>query len=305
MIQSLSIAPLIGIFLCSAISSVCADSSCTPRVDRHEDLFECLALQAAGQGYDQTFIDLVELVYGKGFLSQGGRTSVEEMIEGLELDRKNLLDIGSGLGGPSITIAEHHRTKVFALEPNAWMRQQACRYLEESSAELQGEVNIISLPKASNLKGLNNNFFDVVFCKESLLHIPDSVKPHFFAEIFRVLRPGGVLVILDWVKGDTPYSVETLQMMELDGVAYHLIPRDRYTSYLEGAGFRGWSWEDKTSESQRHSYENVLRLRQLKGEITQRFGIKIFEESVQSWQWQQNAFHRREIQTGLIRAYKI
>ena len=37
--------------------------------------------------------------------------------------------------------------------------------------------------------------FDVVFSKDALLHVPD--KDALFAEIFRVLKPGGVFAAIE------------------------------------------------------------------------------------------------------------
>ena len=39
--------------------------------------------------------------------------------------------------------------------------------------------------------------FDIVFSKDALLHVPD--KDALFAEIFRVLKPGGVFAASDWM----------------------------------------------------------------------------------------------------------
>ena len=41
--------------------------------------------------------------------------------------------------------------------------------------------------------------FDIVFSKDSIVHIPD--KHALMAEVFRVLKPGGRFVASDWLIG--------------------------------------------------------------------------------------------------------
>ncbi len=90
--------------------------------------------QAASQGYDETFVGLVEMIYGKGFLSQGGPESVQKMI-----------DIESGLGGPALHVAKQTRANVTGLEPQKWMVEIANRNLNEMEEHLQGTVNFLHL----------------------------------------------------------------------------------------------------------------------------------------------------------------
>ena len=63
--------------------------------------------------------------------------------------------------------------------------------------------------------------FDVVFSKDSLVQIPD--KPAIFAEVLRVLRPGGRFIASDWLRGGTAeYSAEMLEFFRLEGIAYNM-----------------------------------------------------------------------------------
>ncbi len=188
--------------------------------------------QAASQGYDETFVALVEMIYGKGFLSQGGPESVQKMIDGLNLDGKKILDIGSGLGGPALHVAKQTRANVTGLEPQKWMVEIANRNLNEMEEHLQGTVNFLHMTTTSNLHQFPDNSFDFIMSKEALLHIPHEAKKGFFTEIYRILKPSGQIVILDWMHSTPNYSTKTEEMMELDEVAYNLISPPEYLTLL-------------------------------------------------------------------------
>ena len=59
--------------------------------------------------YHDGMVELLELVWGKGFLSPGGPDNVKETVAGLDLADKLVLDIGCGIGGPALVLAgERH-----------------------------------------------------------------------------------------------------------------------------------------------------------------------------------------------------
>jgi phosphoethanolamine N-methyltransferase len=208
------------------------------------------------QGYDRDFIELVELVYGKGFLSQGGEESIKKMDDGLELNGLKILDIGSGLGGPSLWLAKHYRTEIIGLEPQGWMVEIARNYLKEAG-KLKSSLDFVEMPTPTNLRLFDDASFDVIVSKECLLHIPHELKPDFYLEIHRVLKPNGRIIIMDWMHASTHYSENTIKMMELDGFAYNLITADEYVQILEKAGFYEIELKDTTSENVRLSQQNM------------------------------------------------
>ena len=56
--------------------------------------------------YTDDFIKWCELDFGAGFLSPGGRQEVAKIVEGLDLQGKEVLDIGVGLAGPACALVE-------------------------------------------------------------------------------------------------------------------------------------------------------------------------------------------------------
>ncbi|TIW19952.1 MAG: SAM-dependent methyltransferase, partial [Mesorhizobium sp.] len=49
--------------------------------------------------YPKKLTDALELIWGEGMLSPGGPEKVADMLEGMDISGRHVLDIGSGLGG--------------------------------------------------------------------------------------------------------------------------------------------------------------------------------------------------------------
>ncbi len=259
---------------------------------------------SACQGYERDFIELIEMIYGKGFLSQGGRESVQSLFGDRDLDGLNVLDIGSGLGGPSLYLAEKHCANIIGLEPQKWMVEIANKNLVQAHVDLKGSVEFVYMNAASNLMQFSDDSFDVVFSKESLLHIPREVKANFFSEIYRVLKPDGTIIIMDWLHKTSDYSENTRKMIELDGVAYNLITLEDYLDILEKTGFIDIACEDETLEHAKLSQQNIDTIIQLKSTIEDKYGEEVYKSALESWGWQRDAFLSRELLTNVFVAKK-
>jgi len=259
---------------------------------------------AASQGYHIEFIELVELIYGKGFLSQGGPASVKRMVQNVDLNGKKVLDIGSGLGGPVLYLGENYTADITGLEPQAWMVERATKSLKEVQNKLKGKVHFVHMATASSLAPFEANSFDVIISKEALLHIPQAAKQPFFNEIYRVLKPNGQIVIMDWTHSLPNYSDNTKKMMEMDGVAYNLISRGEYLALLSKSGFQNITLEDTTADQAAISQQNVATIESLKDTICQKYGEEVYKDSLLSWSLQRDAFTSGELQTAIIRAKK-
>src|ERR1043165_479155 len=49
--------------------------------------------------YDTTMLDMLQIIWGEGFLSPGGPQAVREIVQGVDLAGTRVLDIGCGIGG--------------------------------------------------------------------------------------------------------------------------------------------------------------------------------------------------------------
>jgi phosphoethanolamine N-methyltransferase len=144
--------------------------------------------------YAKAFTDALQFMWGEGFLSPGGPEEVAEMVAGIDLAGKRVLDVGSGLGGVDILLATTHgAAEVVGIDIEPQL-VEAARALV-SAKGLAGRVTFrlvepgpLPFPEAS---------FDVVFSKDAMVHIED--KAALYAEVLRVLKPGGWFTAADWL----------------------------------------------------------------------------------------------------------
>jgi phosphoethanolamine N-methyltransferase len=296
--------PVYFVILLASASSYFSSGLIADAPLQDEALLETLVQQSVSQGYNEEFIDLVEMIYGKGFLSQGGGESIELMIDGVPITKKRILDIGSGLGGPAIYLAEHYPLEITGLEPQKCLFERALKNLDEKKEELKGSLRFVLMEHPARLAQFAEASFDIVMSKEAILHIPIEVKKAFFKEIYRVLKPEGEIVIMDWLRSKADYSKNTQKMMEMDGVAYHLITPSDYRDMLQEAGFSQVQFENVSQETAKLSKANLSTIQNLEAIIKKRYGQEVYDYCIESWGYQRDAFTNEELITGVFRAKK-
>jgi tocopherol O-methyltransferase len=107
-----------------------------------------------------------------------------------------VLDVGCGIGGTACHLAACTGARIHGLTPNAAQIELARELARAQRAEDrvcfdQGSAGELPYADAS---------FDVVLFFESPCHFPDRAR--FFAEVQRVLRPGGRLAGEDWLAAE-------------------------------------------------------------------------------------------------------
>jgi SAM-dependent methyltransferase len=258
--------------------------------------------QASEPGeYDESMQALLQIIWGDGFLSPGGAAEVARLLEGSDIRGCAILDIGCGLGAiDELLIRDYGAASVIGIDvdPSLLSRMQARIERARLGGRIQGiRVTGGTLPFADAA-------FDVVFSKDSLVQIPD--KAALFAEVLRVLRPGGRFIASDWLRGgDAEYSVQMMEFFRLEGIAYNMASLAESAESLRAAGFGGIEIRD------RHDW--YLDLAQLELEamegplqstIVDRIGVQRARHFVDNWRQLLVVLKRGELRPGHMKAFR-
>jgi 2-polyprenyl-3-methyl-5-hydroxy-6-metoxy-1,4-benzoquinol methylase len=203
--------------------------------------------------YTPAYCRWLQLAYGQGLLSEGGFEAMDDMFTGMDLSGKRLLEVGCGLGGMARYIADKHYATVKGIEINPHMIKVAKvntpnHLRAQVSFDLMNETRDLSYKDAS---------FDIVYSKGVLTH--ESSKSELFDRLFQLLKPGGCLVIVDWlssIQGQWGPLIDA--MCSAEGLTLYAETPKSYREVLEKSGFKHIEIIDK-SVDYRFYNEAVLR----------------------------------------------
>jgi ubiquinone/menaquinone biosynthesis C-methylase UbiE len=131
---------------------------------------------------------------------------LEELDPGLRAGRpRKLLDLGCGTGNVVLEAARRWPgVTLTGLDGSAGMLQIAARELDRPGRPLSARVSFIR----SDVRELPvpDGSMDLVTCAYVLQQVPDRLTA--LREMFRVLRPGGTVGIVGWIKEKAPFAAE-------------------------------------------------------------------------------------------------
>lgn len=183
--------------------------------------------------YTDEFVSFLEMIWGEGYLSPGGPAEVGRILDGLDLTGSRVLDIGCGTGGIALSLAaDHGAAKVIGVDVEDPVLATANR-----RAAANGLVDRVEFVKvAPGPLPFGDSEFDLVFSKDAMLHIPD--KEALFADVFRLLKPGGWFAASDWLSShDSEPTPVMKRYMEAEGLSFRMGSPERYREALAAAGF--------------------------------------------------------------------
>lgn len=183
--------------------------------------------------YNTQVIGFLEEIWGDGFLSPGGPDEVARVITGIDIADKFVLDIGSGSGACAVLlVCEHDAARVIGVDVENPVCEAANRRAKLAGVEDRVEILKINPGPFP----FDASTFDIVFSKDSIIHIPD--KAEMARQAFRVLKPGGQFAASDWlISHEGPPSLQMADYIKEEGLDFAMASPATYRQAMQDAGF--------------------------------------------------------------------
>ncbi len=230
--------------------------------------------------YPAELITLCEAIWGEGFLSPGGTAEVGRIVGAEDIRGAAVLEIGAGAGGTSIALVEGLGAGyVTGIDVEDGVLAHARGLV--AARGLTGRIGLVKVvpgplpfPPAT---------FDVVFSKESILHIAD--KHALMAVVFRVLRPGGRLLASDWLLGARPPSAAMEAYIAAEGLDFQMATAEDYRAAMAAAGFESIVTRPRNEWYRREARDELARLKGPLGRKAEdRVGKEFVDRNIATWE---------------------
>lgn len=141
--------------------------------------------------YETYFVPMVFKHYAEDLVSRLGSKSLSQVLE---------IAAGTGVVTRALASTLPDSVSIVATDLNESMLEQAASIGTKRPVEWR-QADVMALP-------FPNDSFDAVVCQFGVMFFPDKAKA--FAEVHRVLRPGGVFVFNTWDRIEENEFAETV-----------------------------------------------------------------------------------------------
>lgn len=250
--------------------------------------------------YTDALIENLQLRWGAGFLSPGGAEELAHMLGGLDVSGWRLLDFGCGIGGYDALLAEVHGAgHVIGVDIDAASLAKADAMRRERGLQDRlsfRQVHPGPLP-------FDAHSFDMVFSKDSIIDSPD--KDAILRELFRLCKPGGLIVLGDWFCSDRPYTEEMREWATTGDETYQMQSLSDAARLVEAAGFSDIETVDRNAWFRSYARDEHERLKgPLYETYVEKFGEDQARKSVENARIRSLLADQGQLRPGHVRGRK-
>ena len=226
-------------------------------------------------------------------LSQRAAISAEDRV----------LDAGCGVGGSAIWLATEIGCATTGITLSEHQVNECRKHAEQRGTSEKTDFQVADFTNT----GFDDASYDVVWAIESVCHAED--KQDFINEAFRVLKPGGRLILADFFATKEKFNEEEHKLMD-DWLSGWSVKSLAYTpnfhSGLETAGFTNIDYQNATENvrpSAKELYQYSLALKKASETVT--FGRNERQDgNVRAVNCQYPALERELWSYGIFLAHK-
>jgi ubiquinone/menaquinone biosynthesis C-methylase UbiE len=183
-----------------------------------------------------------------------GRKATLELGRQMNLSKdSDVLDIGSGLGGPARTIAQEYRCHVTGID----LTQAFCDAARHLSKWVNLDSRVMFQQGDATSLPFEENQFDAAMTIHVAMNIPDKNK--MYAEAKRVIKSGGIFAVYDVLKGEGGDVLFPVPWAREPSIS-HLVTRNEMEALLTQAGFEILQAKDSSEESHGWFKEMLARM---------------------------------------------
>ncbi len=249
--------------------------------------------------YDDNMVQMLEMIWGEGYMAPGGAGNVARILAGIDTGERRILDVGCGIGGPAMEMADQHGAHVVGIDLEASLVARATQAAEERGLAERCRFQVVepgALP-------FTDGEFDIVVSSGAVTQTDEVAA--LFSEFFRVLRPGGWFSCYEWLRTDQPYSEAMHYWFEMEGLTYAMRSFDQYRTLLAEAGFVEVFSEDATDwyrAEGRREYE--LLSGELYEPLVNALGQDDADHFVENWRAMLAVIDGGEMKQGYLRGQR-
>jgi ubiquinone/menaquinone biosynthesis C-methylase UbiE len=197
--------------------------------------------------YDKFSADAQSIVRAETYGEDIGQSSwmtadeLRHFIKLLGIDAStNVLEVGSGSGGPALFLATETGCKLTGVDVNEFGIKNANALARERGLESRAEFKLTDAAKPLTS---DDKSFDVIFSNDVMCHVPERQK--VLREWHRILRPSGRMLFTDALIVTGTVSHEEIAKRSSIGLYFYLPPGEN-ERMIQEAGFEIISVEDLT-----------------------------------------------------------